>query len=278
MPKGIRIRYRVMAIALVWLMATLVRAEAALPDRQWQQLLDAAGVSAVLAQADLLIQQEIANLEKAPLGFSAQELQNLQQQLLNRLGPEQLQADMVARLQQQLTSQQQQDLQRLLQSPRTRFLHTLQAQLDDAAVREAMRSYRVQVKERAPNEHRIELIAELDASLQQSALETELKVELRKQLLAMVTQMKTDETFSEALLDQQLADYRRDLESSISHNALHAYLYLLKRTPSPQVEALIDTYNQPAYEQFMALCHSTLLASFRSAREQMLQDLRVAKQ
>lgn len=268
---------RIMTVVLGLLLTTFVRAETLVADQHWQALLDAAGVSAVLAQTDLLIQQEIANLEKAPLGFSASELQTLQQQMLDRLGPQQLQADIIARLQQSLTAQQQQELQRLLQSPRTRFLHTLQAQLDDAVVREAMRSYKVQVKENAPNEQRLELLSELDDSLQQSALETELKVELRKQLLAMVTQIKTNESFSEALLDQQLADYRRDLESSISRNALYAYLYLFKRTPSPQVQELIATYNQPAYEQFMALCHDTLQDSFRAAREQMLHDLRLAK-
>jgi len=276
MSKGVIMR---MGMLLVWLMGwmiTSLNAQTLEEERRWQALLDASGVSAVLAQTDLLIQQEITNLEKAPLGFTAQELETLQQALLNRLGPEQLQADIIARLQATLKPRQQQELQQLLQSPRAQFLQTLQTQLDDAVVRDAMRTYKVQVKENAPNQHRVELISALDASMQQSALEAELKVELRKQLLATVTQLKTRENFSEAMLDEQLSSYRRDLEDSISRNALYAYLYLFKRTPSPQLQALVDTYNQPTYEQFMALCQETVQASFRAAREQLLQDLRLA--
>jgi hypothetical protein len=244
--------------------------------RRWQALLDAAGVSTVLAQTDLLIKQEVANLEKTPLGFNATELQTLRQQLLDYLAPEQLQADIIARLQQRFDPQQQQSLQALLQSPRTRFLHTLQAQLDDAVVREAMRSYKVQVNEKAPNNHRVQLITELDDSLQHTALETELKVELRKQLLALVTELKTEETFSESQIDAQLQQYRRDVEDSISRNAVYAYLYLFKRTPSPDVQALITTYHDPVYLQFMALCQESLQTSFRNARQRMLQDSRLA--
>lgn len=247
-------------------------------QRHWQALLDVAGVSTVLAQTDLLINQEVANLEKTPLGFSAVELQRLRQQLLDHLAPEQLQADIIARLQQDFDPQQRQNLQTLLQSPRTRFLHTLQAQLNDDAVREAMRSYKVQVTEKAPNHHRLQLITKLNDSLQHSALETELKVELRKQLLALVAQLKTDETFSESQIDAQLESYRRDVEDSISRNAVYAYLYLFKRTPSPDVQALITTYHDPVYLQFMSLCQESLQTSFRNARQRMLQDSRVAGQ
>ena len=247
-------------------------------ERRWQAVLDAAGVSAVLAQTDLLINQEIANLKKTPLGFTSTELQTLRQQLLNHLGPEQLQADIIARLQQELNAQQQQNLQSLLHSPRTRFLHTLQAQLDDAVVREAMRSYKVQVNEKAPSNQRVELVTQLDDSLQHTALETELKVELRKQLLAIVSEMKTDETVSESLLDAQLEQYRRDVEDGISRNAVYAYLYLFKRTPSPDVQALITSYHNPDYLKFMTVCQNTLQDSFRAARQQMLQDGRLAKQ
>lgn len=244
--------------------------------RRWQALLDAAGVSTVLAQTDLLINQEVANLEKTPLGFNATELQTLRQQLLDYLAPEQLQADIITRLQQRFDPQQQQSLQALLQSPRTRFLQTLQAQLDDAVVREAMRSYKVLVTEKAPNHHRMQLVSELDDSLQHTALETELKVELRKQLLALVTELKTGETFSESQIDAQLQQYRRDVEDSISRNAVYAYLYLFKRTPSPDVQALITTYHDPVYLQFMALCQESLQTSFRNARQRMLQDSRLA--
>lgn len=267
----------VLLMLLLWSACTLPVFADPLDDaRRWQTLLDVAGVSTVLAQTDLLINQEVANLQKTPLGFNATELQALRQQLLDYLAPEQLQADIIARLQQRFDPQQQQSLQALLQSPRTRFLHTLQAQLDDAVVREAMRSYKVQVNEKAPNNHRVQLVSQLNDSLQHTALETELKVELRKQLLALVTELKTDETFSESQIDAQLQQYRRDVEDSISRNAVYAYLYLFKRTPSPDVQALITTYHDPVYLQFMALCQESLQTSFRNARQRMLQDSRLA--
>jgi len=100
---------------------------------------------------------------------------------------------------------------------------------------------------------------------------------LRKQLLALVTQLKTDETFSESLIDAQLEQYRQDVEDGISQNAVYAYLYLFKRTPSQDVQALISTYHNPVYLQFMNLCQETLQTSFRAARERMLRDRRVAK-
>lgn len=279
MKNGARCMKPILLILLLWRACTLPAFAEPLDDaRRWQALLDAAGVSSVLAQTDLLINQEVANLQKTPLGFNAAELQTLRQQLLDYLAPEQLQADIITRLQQRFDPQQQRSLQALLQSPRTRFLHTLQAQLDDDAVREAMRSYKVQVNEKAPNNHRLQLITELDDSLQHTALETELKVELRKQLLALVTELKTDESFSESQIDAQLQQYRRDVEDSISRNAVYAYLYLFKRTPSPEVQALITTYHDPIYLQFMMLCQESLQTSFRNARQRMLQDSRVAGQ
>ena len=265
-------------LMLMMLLTTAARAQAPDVAQPWRSLLDAAGVSALLAQTDSLINQEVSNLEKTPLGFTPAELKILREQLLRRLGPQRLQADIVSRLQQHMTAAQQQELLAMLQSPRVRFMQTLQAQLDDSRVREAMRSYKVQVKENAPNPRRVELLENLDSSLQQTSLEAELKVELRKQLLATVTQLKTHESFSESMLDDQLEEYRRDVEGKISRNALYAYLYLFKRTPSSQLQDLIRHYNSPAYEQFMALCHDTIQVSFRTAREQLLQDWRVAKQ
>lgn len=268
-----------MLLALLWwLPGSLVQADVFDDQRRWQSLLDAAGVSMVLAQTDLLIMQEVANLEKTPLGFNAAELQALRQQLLNHVGPEQLQADIIVRLQQSLDLQQQQQLQQLLQSPRTHFLQTLHTQLDDVVVREAMRAYKVQVNERAPSNARVELLTALDEALQHTALETELKVELRKQLLALVVRLKTDENFSEAQIDAQLQQYRQDVEDGISRNALYAYLYLFKRTPSLELQALVSAYDDPVYLQFMQLCQETLQTSFRNARQQMLQDRRIAGQ
>lgn len=243
----------------------------------WFALLDGTGVSEILDQANSLIGQEVANLEKAPLGFTAEELAALQMNFRFRLGSERLKQDLVAQLQQKLSADQAQHLQKLLQSPRMQFLQTLQAQLDDDLVREAMRSYRVQVQESAPSANRVELLSTLDQTLRQSALETDLKVELRKQLLVTVSQLKSHETIPESMLDEQLRPYRQDVEQQISKNALHAYLYLFKRTPSPQLQDLISSLDQPAFDSFMSICQSTLLDSFRAARAQLQQDMRLAK-
>lgn len=248
------------------------------PAIDWLALLDGTGVSEILDQANSLIGQEVANLEKAPLGFTAEELAALQMNFRFRLGSERLKQDLLAQLQQKLPPDQAHHLQKLLQSPRVQFLQTLQAQLNDEVVREAMRSYRVQVQESAPSANRVELVSTLDQTLRQSALEADLKVELRKQLLVTVSQLKSHETIPESMLDDQLRPYRQDVEQQISQNALHAYLYLFKRTPSPQLQDLISSLDQPAFDSFMSICQSTLLDSFRAARAQLQQDMRLARQ
>lgn len=243
-----------------------------------QALLDASGISQILTRSDVLISREVANLAKAPLGFSAAELASLQQELLDQSGPESLQAVIVARLQQELDDPQQQRLLALFRSAQGRVLQELQASLDDPATFQGLRSYRVHLDEQPPNPHRIGLIRQLDSRLQHSLLETGLRVELRKQLLAMASQMKTRDTYSEALLDDQLASFRRDLQAQLSHNAVTTHLYLLKHTASADLQALVDLYADPAYQRFMVLCRDALQDSFRAARLQLRQDLRVAKQ
>lgn len=242
----------------------------------WPLLLDDSGVADILDQANHLIGQEVANLEKAPLGFSPQQLVALQQNFRTRLGSEQLKQDVIQRLQQQLEPVHARQLQTLLQSPRMKFLQTLQAQLNDDVVRQSLRTYRVQVREATPNSDRLELLTTLDDTRRLSALETALKVELRKQMLVTVTQMETQETVPESLLDAQLQQYRQDVAQQISRNALDANLYLLKRTPSAQVQDLISSLEQPAFEHFMAICQTAIQDSFRAAREQLQHDLRLA--
>ncbi|HVK99717.1 MAG TPA: hypothetical protein VM553_07895 [Dongiaceae bacterium] len=243
---------------------------------EWSALLDATGVSEVLEQANGLIGQEVSNLEKTPLGFTPDELAALQMNFQFRLGSDRLKQDVMDRLQQQLPAEQALQLQNILQSPRVRFLQTLQQQLNDDAVRQAMRTYRVQVQESTPNADRMELLTTLDETLGQSALEADLKVELRKQLLVTVSQLKSQESIPETMLDDQLRHYRQDVEQQISKNALHAYLYLFKRTPSTQVQDLIQSFDQPAFDNFMSICQAALLDSFRSARAQLQQDMRLA--
>lgn len=243
---------------------------------EWGRYIESAGVGVVLDQANDLIEQEIRNLEKAPLGFTPQQLTTMRDQLRTRLGSERLKRDIEKRLQQDYSPEQLQQLSAVLESHGLQQLQQLQLQLEDAKVRQAMRSYRVKVQEQTPNEARLQLLASLDQQLQQSALETELKVELRKQLLATVSHLKTSESFPEELLDRQLEEYRATVEGEISENALFAYLYLLKRTPSHRVRDLVITLDEPAFDEFMALCREAVQASFRDAREQIAEKVRLA--
>ncbi len=257
--------------------STPLSASANTADIDWPLLLDGSGVSGILAQTNDLIGQEMANLEKAPLGFTPQELSTLQQQFRARLGSDSLRQDVIARLQQQLDPEQARQLQQLLQSPRMKFLSTLQAQLNDDAVRQSLRTYRVQVRETTPNSGRLQLLTTLDDTRRLTALETALKVEMRKQMLVTVTQVKLQENVPEPLLDAQLQQYRQEVAQQLSRTALDTHLYLFKRTPSAQVQALISTLDQPAFEQFMAICQSAIQDAFRDARADLARDLRLAR-
>lgn len=263
-------------LAGLMLGVTTAQAEQSQAAVAWDQYIESSGVSVVLDQANGLIEQEIRNLEKAPLGFTPDQLTTIRDQLREHLGSERLKRDIASRLQRDFSPQQLQQLSAVLGSRSLRQLQGLQQQLEDAEVRQAMRSYRIKVKEQSPNEMRLQLITALDQQLQQSTLETELKVELRKQLLATVSQLKTSETFSEAMLERQLEDYRSAVEGEISENALFAYLYLLKRTPSSTVRDLLVSLDEPAFESFMALCLDAMQDSFRDARRRINENVRLA--
>ena len=56
----------------------------------WERLIASSGVGQVLEQTNDLIEQEISNLEKAPLGFSALQLETMRNQLRQMLGSERL--------------------------------------------------------------------------------------------------------------------------------------------------------------------------------------------
>lgn len=246
------------------------------PAVEWEQFIESAGVAVVLDQANDLIEQEIRNLEKAPLGFTAQQLTTIRDQFRRQLGSQQLKRDIVSRLQRDYSPQQLEALQAVLASSKLQQLQSLQLQLDDAQVRRAVRSYRLKIMEKEPNQQRLLLLTTLDQQLQQSALETELKVELRKQLLATVSHLKASESFSESMLETQLQDYRATVEGEISQNALFAYLYLLKRTPSSTVRDLVTALDQPAFDAFMALCLEAVQDSFRDARERIQDEVQLA--
>jgi hypothetical protein len=78
------------------------------------------------------------------------------------------------------------------------------------------------------------------------------------------------------MLETQLQDYRATVEGEISQNALFAYLYLLKRTPSSTVRDLVVSLDQPAFDAFMALCLEAVQDSFRDARERIQDDVQLA--
>ncbi|MGB3620788.1 MAG: hypothetical protein WBA20_05525 [Ketobacter sp.] len=246
-------------------------------DQIWESALEKSGVNDVLAQANVLIDQEITNLGKAPLGFTRVQLEQLNQQFRRRFGSEQLKREIIEHLEQSFSQHDKQELDGILQSRQLRNLQQLQEQLQDADIRKAMRSYRLRVKELPPNSERMALLVSLDEVLQQSNLESQLKVELRKQLLAVVSRLKTNQSYSEELLDQQLVNYRQSVEGEISENALFAYLYLLKRTPTHKLEQLLTSLDQPIFDRFMAVCLKTVQKSFLEARQQISEDIRLAE-
>jgi len=272
---------RVALMLVLSLLAPLVLAtgagtvqQARTPD--WNAYIEQSGVADVLQQADYLIQQEIRNLQNAPLDLSPTHLQLITRELEQRLGPEQLQRDMVARLQRDFPVAQQAQLDAIVRSGNLQQLQVLQQRLADPEVRKAVRAYRYRLMQEIPDQQRLSLLASLDQELQQTALETDLKVEIRKQLLATVTALKSREVYSEGMLDKQLQAYRQSVAGEISVNALYAYLYLLKRTPSDSVQDLVDAINRPAFDSFMTLCRQSLQDSFRVARQQLEQSTRVA--
>lgn len=276
MSKAVKMGVNMKQYIVAFAMALALPTAYGQPQTDWDQMMSASGVSEVLEQANVLIDQEIRNLEKAPLGFSTEDLQQMNQTFRERLGSERLKQDIMERLETELSSQEAQRLKSVLRSRELQKLNELQGQLADAQVRKEMRSYRVKIKENSPNLSRMELLGALDDTLQQSSMETELKVELRKQLLATVSHIKTNEVFSEDMLDAQLQDYRKEVEGEISENALHAYLYLLKRTPSSQVRDLLVTLDEPAFNEFMRICMEAMQASFLEARQQLQNELRIA--
>ncbi len=254
----------------------IVNRALAQPSDDWDVYFEATGINEILAQSDFLIEQEVRNLSKTPLGFSSNQLQRIGENFRQRLSPQRLKADMVTRLNQSFSLEDKHSLSQLLDTAFLKQLQSLEIALQNENVRQSMRAYQMKLKTSSPNVARIELLAALDDSLQQSSLETELKVELRKQLLAVVSKIKSDETISEHLLDQQMSEYRTNVEGEISENALHAYLYLLKQIPSSQLRDWLSALNDPVYGQFMAVCQDSLRASFRHARQEMLSDSRVA--
>lgn len=242
----------------------------------WQRTFYLSGVDDVLDQANDLIEQEVKNLAKTPLGFSDEQLASLNAQFQAQLGAEPLKQAMIAQLQQHFSPQDLMQLEHLLSSEDMQLLQQMQDHLKDAEVRREMRSYKLRVKENAPRSRRMGLLVSLDEHLQQSALETRLKVELRKQLLVMVSQMKTQQTFPEDLLNEQLIPYQESVQSEISENALYAYLFLLKHTPSQDLKAMLSDLQQPLFERYMAACLLALEHSFLEARQQMDNSVRLA--
>ncbi len=243
----------------------------------WDQVLQVSGVDEVLQQANFLIDQEIRNLEKTPLGFDSNDLLTLQQSFREQLGSEQLKQAIVADLQRQFSASDIRQLQSILRSKELQQLQQLQARLEKAEVRKAIRSYKVKIRETAPSSNRLELLASLDELLRQSSMETALKVQLRKQLLATVSQMKTKQVFTEEMLDEQLMDYRQEVEAKISENALHAYLYLLKRTPSSRVRDLLVSLDEPVFDAYMDICLRAMEASFLKARQRLQDKMQLAE-
>lgn len=249
---------------------------AAQKEVDWGQLLAASGVSEVLDQANILIEQELKNLERAPVELSSQEMSKVMGQFHKQLNSDKLKKDVIVQLQQSLSQDNVQQVQNLLQSPELQQILLVQSSVNSKKIRKSMRNYLIKMKKKPLNIKRLELVSGLDESLQQSALESELKVELRKQLLATVTQLKVNDTISEDMLDQELTGYRERVEKDTSQNAKNAYLFLLKNTPSKDIKVLHEELSHPAFYHFMAVCVQAVRESFHAARQDFRASLQLA--
>ena len=234
-----------------------------------------AGVYDLLEQVPELISQEIGNL-KASMPLSRQELKSLKKNLASRLESAEINASILRYVQSRLSEEQLLAIKDILQSSHVLSFKQMQQDADNELTYGRMRSYKVKLKERAPNKNRLVLVETLDASIGQTRLETEIKVELRKNLLANVSLLKTEQVLSEALLEKQMADYRQRVGDHINENARVFYLYLFKRTPSANIRQLIGRYSNPEFEKFMAVCESAIVSVFRKARRDAYDDMKLA--
>lgn len=235
-----------------------------------------AGVYELLRQMPALIRQEIGNLEASAMPLTTQELTLLRANLKTRLQASDLKHSILSYLQSRMSENQLAAVKKMLQAPDVLHFRQLQEDADNEVAFGHMRSYKVQLQERAPNKTRVGLVEALDSSLRQTRLETEIKVELRKNLLANVSWMKSNQALPEAVLEKELTEYRQRVGNHINENARVFYLYLFKQTPSDDIRQLISRYATPEFETFMSLCEEAILSAFKKARRDAYKDTALA--
>ncbi|MDX1695567.1 MAG: hypothetical protein R3208_17515 [Ketobacteraceae bacterium] len=275
-------------MAPFWLMAALLvvacwvpRADAGDLETQAeylmiQNIMKNAGVLEIIYQVPDWIEQEMKNLEATPVPFDHSELTSVRSELESAFSLAALKERLKLRLAEQFTFDELTALNEIFKQPGVKEFHSLQEGTRNEYIKADIRSYKAKLKNMTPRGSRVEMVKSLDENLKQSRLETELKVELRKSLLTSVSWVKSNELLKEGVLEKELSGYRERVGEEINRNALIFYLYLFKRTPSPELNELVSAFQQPDYKRFMAICHEEMLASIKEARRQIPEDINLA--
>lgn len=229
-------------------------------------VLHESGVYELLRQMPALISQEIVTLESSGMQLSSDELAQIKKNLKGRLQAIEIRNSVMSYLQSRMTEKELKAVKKMLQAPNISRFKQLQDDADNEVAHGHMRSYKVKLQERTPNQFRVNLVSELDDSLRQTSIETEIKVELRKNLLANVSWMKSNQALPEEMLEKELHDYREKVGDHINENATVYFLYLFKKTPSSDIKRLISRYTNPEFETFMSLCKRAIVNAFKKAR------------
>ena len=241
-----------------------------------QNIMKNAGVLEILYQVPDWIEQELQHLEATPVPFDRTELNSVRSDLETAFASDELKERMKKRLSDQFSFAELSAINELFSQPKVQQFHDLQEGTQSDYIRADIRSYKAKLKNMTPRGSRVEMVKTLDENLRQSQLEADLKVELRKSLLTSVSWVKSNELLEEGVLEQELSAYRQRVGEEINRNALIFYLYLFKRTPSPELNQLVTAFQQPDYKRFMAICHEEMLSSIQEARRQIPENMNLA--
>ncbi len=243
-----------------------------------QQLLIEAGVVQLIREVPNLIDQELENLKATPLPFTHRELIQIRYELERRLAVQDIKNTIRTQLQTQFDETQLRKVMDLLQRPEVKRFRQLQADMTHESMRQALRAYKAKVKEKAPRGQRVDMLNVLADMVQYGALEADLKVELRKNLLMSVSWIKSNELIPEATLEKELIGYRQRVARQIKEDTLLHLLFMFRRTPTDQLQKLIETYSEPEMKRFLALCHQGIKQAFVNARLQAADEMKLALQ
>ena len=222
------------------------------------------------------IDQELQNLEATPVPFDEKELAFVREDLESNFATSSLKKSLMAALAEDFTLDELRRVQQLFKKPEIKQFHHLQEGTESEYIQADIRSYKAKLKNTVPRGARVDMVVQLDENLKQSDMEADLKVELRKSLLTSVSWVKSHEVLEESTLDTELASYRQRVGEEIDHKALIFYLYLFKRTPSDQLNQVVNIFGEPEFRKFMAVCHQVMLSSVRQGRQKILESMSLA--